>query len=524
MRRLRASAALLRASFLNLKGRAETRRSVARVFGGVFAVVFASLFAADEANAQTAEMQVFAPSGGTHDFAHVVLPNTFVGISFAGTADDVVGRLTMHGAQNAYFRYNGNPIQGIDPATGIRIIVGGMNRALLPGDVIGIEDRGSNGTVTVSVRVYDGGGGTNYFAFGEDPVTLTAAAELPAGSFFMDSVSFATTRMAATTNIGYEAPNCSAATVMPHPNGLMCRPTDKDDCTGTDVFHMDQCVANCPATFVDVGGECMPEANCDSATQRPNETGGCRPTERDDCTAAGEVFHIDRCLANCPDDFNDDDGDGNCTRTEEKADDAVQPQTAPARAESDVRDNAIVGVGGAAAVGVAAWLLSSGRLDALLFFSPDFGYTLTESGYSVRAGGRIDFRKARWHLYWTAGQESVNGDFGDFRYASGGEYKADFWTAAFSEKVSGKVVDYDVSLSANYSGGIWKLSPVYRLHSRFEEEEDGGLESETTSSLNLEGVLRYHRWTVRPSAGFQWREMDDFADNARFGISAVRNL
>ena len=203
--------------------------------------------------------------------------------------------------------------------------------------------------------------------------------------------------------------------------------------------------------------------------------------------------------------------------------DTPETPAAPARTESDVQDNAIVGLGGAAAVGVAAYFLSGGNF-GLFAATPDFGYSLTESGYSVNAGGRVDFRKNRWHLYWTAGQQSVNGDFGDFRYSSGGEYKADFWTAAFSEKVSGDVVDYDVSLSANYGEGVWQLSPVYRLHSRFEEEEDGSLESETTNSLNLEGVLRYHRWTVRPSAGFQWREMDDFADNARFGISAVRNL
>ena len=50
------------------------------------------------------------------------------------------------------------------------------------------------------------------------------------------------------------------------------------------------------------------------------------------------------------------------------------------------------------------------------------------------------------------------------------------------------------------------------------------MESETTNSLNLEGILRANRWILRPSAGFQWRGMDEFADKARFGFSAVRNL
>ena len=155
--------------------------------------------------------------------------------------------------------------------------------------------------------------------------------------------------------------------------------------------------------------------------------------------------------------------------------------------------------------------------------APDFGYSITESGYAYNYGGRVDFRKDRWHLYWTGGGANTNGDFGDFGFASGGEYKTDLWSAAFSEKVRGETADYDLSLSAKYESGIWELSPAYRLHSRFEREQNGW-ESETENSLNLEGVLRANRWTVRSAAGFQWREAEDFGDNAKLKISAVRNL
>ena len=241
----------------------------------------------------------------------------------------------------------------------------------------------------------------------------------------------------------------------------------------------------------------------------------CRPTVPNDCTGT-DVFHINQCVASCPADFNDDDDDGVCDA------DIVQ-QTAPARTESKVRDNAWTAFGGALAVGVLSYLLSDGTL---LGYSatPDFGYSLTESGYSYNYGGRVDFHKDRWHLYWTAGQANANGDTSDFRYSSGGKWQGDIFAAAFSEKVQGKTADYDLSLSADYGNGVWKLSPVYRLHSRFEESENGGLESETKNSLNLEGILRTNRWILRPTAGFQWRGMDDFADNAKFGISAMRNL
>ena len=144
------------------------------------------------------------------------------------------------------------------------------------------------------------------------------------------------------------------------------------------------------------------------------------------------------------------------------------PNATPAsvRTESKVRDNAWTAFGGALAVGVLSYLLSDGTL---LGYSatPDFGYSLTESGYSVNAGGRVDFRKDGWHLYWTAGQGSVNGDFGDFRYSSGGKWQGDIFAAAFSEKVQGKTADYDIvavgELRRRHLESIARICRAFRL-------------------------------------------------------------
>ncbi|MGI9306405.1 MAG: hypothetical protein ACR2P5_03780 [Gammaproteobacteria bacterium] len=157
--------------------------------------------------------------------------------------------------------------------------------------------------------------------------------------------------------------------------------------------------------------------------------------------------------------------------------------------------------------------------DNTVSFSPDFDYFATESGYGYRYGGRIDFAKENWRLYWTAGQNNANGEFGDLRYSSGGEYKADFWTAAFSESMQGETANYNFSLSADYHRGIWRLSPIYRMHSEWKPTG-----TETSNSLNLEGALRYNRWQIRPSAGFRWESADEFGNNARFHLSVVRRL
>ena len=57
---------------------------------------------------------------------------------------------------------------------------------------------------------------------------------------------------------------------------------------------------------------------------------------------------------------------------------------------------------GLLAVGVIAVFLAGGVPSFNM--SPDFGYSITESGYYANIGGRADFRKDNWHLYYFANQ------------------------------------------------------------------------------------------------------------------------
>ena len=183
---------------------------------------------------------------------------------------------------------------------------------------------------------------------------------------------------------------------------------------------------------------------------------------------------------------------------------------------------AIIGaVGVAMAMYAIADFLHDGRPADAFAFSPEFGYRISENDYFVRAGGKIEYAvNEKLRMQWSAGQTNTGGDFGDFRYLSKAEYKADFWAATFSESVSGKTADYDFSLSADLQNGIWKISPVYRMQSEW-KESDSGIETETQNELNLESVLRYNRWTIRPSAGFRWENFGNFTENGKLQMNAV---
>ena len=197
------------------------------------------------------------------------------------------------------------------------------------------------------------------------------------------------------------------------------------------------------------------------------------------------------------------------------------PVITAAPAASDNGDVLLYAGGGVvAALAVVSYLYPS--WGGIFSFSPDYDYSFTESGYAYNAGGRVDYQADNLHLYWTATQENKDGNFGDFRYSSGAEYDGDVWAASFSESIGGKVADYDFSLSAIMNGDIWKISSVYRLHSRYEELQTGW-ESESENALTVEGWLTYRGWTLKPSAGFQWQNAEEFGDVAQFGLEGAFN-
>ena len=184
-----------------------------------------------------------------------------------------------------------------------------------------------------------------------------------------------------------------------------------------------------------------------------------------------------------------------------------------------------VAIFGAVGIAMAAFAIvdffHNGRPADAFAFSPEFNYSISESDYFVRAGGKIEYAvNENLRMQWSAGQTNTGGDFGDFRYLSKAEYKTDLFAATFSESVAGKTANYNFSLSADVDGRLVDFSPVYRLHSEW-KESDSGIKTETQNELNLESVLRYNRWTIRPSAGFRWENANDFANNGKLQMNAV---
>ena len=312
----------------------------------------------------------------------------------------------------------------------------------------------------------------------------------------------------ATVNEARTACECATGFPIMETGGLSCRARMDEDCTGeTPDFVNGNCVPACLDTETrNSAGDCEPTPpttptpptlNCDAESTTGQNGNEC--TCKDGYT---ERVNPEMCRMPTTENMEMEESQN------------PQPQN---NGSGRPKEFAYIGAG-VFIVGFAASYISGGGFP-IFTYSPDFGYSLTESGYSANIGGRADFRKDKWHFYYSANQQNANGNFADFRYTSGGKYTADFWTATFSESVSGETADYNFSLSANLQGEIWKISPVYRLHSEYEKGE-----TETQNELNLQGNFRYNGWTILPSAGFRWENANDFSENARFQINAIHRF
>ena len=294
----------------------------------------------------------------------------------------------------------------------------------------------------------------------------------------------------ATVNEARTACECATGFPIMETGGLSCRAIES--------------AADCPEATPDfVNGNCVP-ACLDTETR--NSAGDCEMIPQDDMEMETEMEEMETEMETEMEEME--------TEMEESQNQQTQPQN---NGSGRPKEFAYIGAG-VFIVGFAASYISGGGFP-IFNYSPDFGYSLTESGYYANVGGRADFRKDNWHLYYSANQQNANGNFADFRYTSGGKYTADFWTATFSESVSGETADYNFALSANLRGEIWKISPVYRMHSEYADNE-----FDTQNSLNLQSEFRYNNWQIRPSAGFQWQNFDDFANSGRFQINAIHRF
>ena len=359
MRVLRA----IPASFLNLKGGggAETRRTIACVCGGVFAVFFAMPFAAEEANAQTAAGHVFTAATGT--FENTAVANTTVDISesvlsiiadaradysdFSSTTeadrDNRFGSRWVLRDRGDIFGDIGADAGGTSN-DGTSLIVFNNNQGeMQAGDLVRYNTF-ANGNYAFTIRLYNDENDVLFAAFEVRAADSATPANSDNGEFYLRTTDWTMTDTLSSVVFGYEAPTCNPGFFLPQ------------------------------------------------------------------------------------------DGDGlECEREPEIIVEEPENETPPPATDESDLSRYLIGGG----LVLAMFAIATG--DASDFaFSPDVGYSLTESGYSVNAGGRIDFAKDNWRLYWTAGQTNANGDFGDFRYSSGGEYKADIWTATFSESVQAK--------------------------------------------------------------------------------------
>ena len=156
-------------------------------------------------------------------------------------------------------------------------------------------------------------------------------------------------------------------------------------------------------------------------------------------------------------------------------------------------------VGGVAVVGIAVYLLSGGTA-ADVSFAPDYGLHYTEDGGTEYFyGAKWEYEKANWRADWTAMRARKSESW---RYASGVEWTAGVWRAAFGGENVGDKTAMDLSLAAERRAGGWMLKSAANANARF--DEFGG---EFAHYFSAAASRRISEWEISVSAAA--RDLDD---------------
>ena len=156
-------------------------------------------------------------------------------------------------------------------------------------------------------------------------------------------------------------------------------------------------------------------------------------------------------------------------------------------------------VGGVAVVGIAVYLLSGGTA-ADVSFAPDYGLHYTEDGGTEYFyGAKWEYEKANWRADWTAMRARKSESW---RYASGVEWTAGVWRAAFGGENTGDKTAMDLSLAAERRAGGWMLKSAANANARF--DEFGG---EFAHYFSAAASRRVSEWEISVSAAA--RDLDD---------------
>ena len=156
-------------------------------------------------------------------------------------------------------------------------------------------------------------------------------------------------------------------------------------------------------------------------------------------------------------------------------------------------------VGGVAVVGIAVYLLSGGTA-ADVSFAPDYGLHYTEDGGTEYFyGAKWEYEKANWRADWTAMRARKSESW---RYASGVEWTAGVWRAAFGGENTGDKTAMDLSLAAERRAGGWMLKSAANANARF--DEFGG---EFAHYFSAAASRRISEWEISVSAAA--RDLDD---------------
>ena len=267
-----------------------------------------------------------------------------------------------------------------------------------------------------------------------------------------------------------------------------CRPRMHTDCEAGMIADVvtDQC--NLPNTNEECQIVSDAAAEGDDAKNKTiydREMEACRPPNQAECVGNTPILEGDICrpatdVTECIEEtpntpvFNN----GRCLPVETKS--------------SAIGKPILLGV---SALAVWAFYTAYVADAGAISWTPSYAFNNNNGNISYSVGSRWTAAANNWRFYWQTAQSGGNAD-GGLGYGSGMHYNSGIFSARFDSIGNSDTADWDLSLSAQKTSGLWHVGGGYNFGLQLSAED----ETDTQNNVNIAARYSLDKWLLSATA------------------------
>ena len=126
-------------------------------------------------------------------------------------------------------------------------------------------------------------------------------------------------------------------------------------------------------------------------------------------------------------------------------------------------------------------------------WTPSYAFNNNNGNISYSVGSRWSAAADNWRFYWQTAHGNADGGLD---YGSGMHYNSGIFSAKFDSIGNSETADWDLSLSAQKTSGLWHVGGGYNFGLQLSAED----ETDTQNHVNIAARYSLDKWLLSATA------------------------